>query len=203
MTTININLLPEELRGSKRSAGPSMPSMPTMDSAALLPIAVGVVAAVVIAALPTLASTLYLEPWSARVAQETTDAEAEIAKYKDVEAQLRTGAASLQNVRQQQATLLSVAGKTTSWGSMLDEMRSITPANLWFNSLKVDKGKDTMTLTGEALDYGSVAYFQRNLEHAKYFIDPILVKTSMATNSNGVSVVAFDIKVAVRPIPQP
>ena len=81
---------------------------------------------------------------------------------------------------------------------MLNELRALTPANLWFDGLTTDAGKGTMQLTGAALDYSSVAFFQRNLQHSDFFEEPKLGQTQMSAGTNGVSVVKFTIDVSLK-----
>lgn len=200
MTTININLLPEELRdvrgGGARGGGISMP---TLDAGAVVPIGIGVVVAAVIAAGPTVFDMIYLTPRE-QAANEAMDAvKAEINKYQVTLNQLQGINANMEFLRSELTTLQSVAGAGTSWGDILNEMRSQTPANLWFNSLKTDPAKGTISIDGGALDYGSVAYFHRNLDHSDYFYEPVLTSTELQDNkTTGINTVKFSLSVKVR-----
>jgi Tfp pilus assembly protein PilN len=196
MTTININLLPEELREVKRGSGGGM-SLPSFDAGVALPIGIGVGIILVCALLPYLFSTVYVEPRQ-HAAQEAEDAvTAEINKYQVTLNQLKGIADNKEYLRAQLTTLQNVAGGGASWGDILNEMRTQTPANLWFNSMRTDAVKGALTIEGGALDYGSVAYFHRNLDHSEYFFEPALSKTEM-TNQTGINVVKFTMTVKVR-----
>jgi Tfp pilus assembly protein PilN len=196
MSTININLLPEEMRGSGKSGG-GVSFGGGIDGAALAPIGIGLVVAIALAAIPTAVSSFYLEPRKAAAQQADDEVTAEINKYQVTLNQLKGIADNKEYLRSQLATLQSVAGVTSSWGDVLNELRSQTPANLWFNNLKSDPAKSTITVDGGALDYGSVAYFHRNLDHSEYFYEPELSKTELTQNS-GVNVVKFTMTVKVR-----
>ena len=200
MTTININLLPEELRDTRGGGGAAaLASLGNIEAAAAGPIALGVVAGIVLAATPAAIESFYLQP-RAQAAQEAEDAvKAEIDKYQVTLNQLKGIADNKEYLRAQLNTLQNVAGAGTSWGDILDQMRAQTPGNLWFSKLSSDPAKGTISIDGAALDYGSVAYFHRNLDHSEYFYEPILSKTSISNpNSDGVSVVTFTMDVKVR-----
>jgi Tfp pilus assembly protein PilN len=196
MTTININLLPEELRPvSGGSGGGNMPS-----KEAMLPIGAGLVAAIVLAALPTLFTTMVLEPKAAELSAKDEELTQEINKYNTTLNSLKAIADNKEMLRQQLATLQSVAqGGGVSLADMLNELRALTPANLWFEGLTTDAAKGTMQLTGGALDYSSVAFFQRNLQHSDFFENPVLNQTQMTANQEtGVNVVKFTLDVALK-----
>lgn len=196
MSTININLLPEEMRSTGKSGGGASFGG-GIDSAALAPIGIGLAVAVVLGLIPTAVSSFYLEPRRAAAQQADDEVTAEINKYQVTLNQLKGIADNKEYLRAQLATLQSVAGVTSSWGDVLNELRSQTPANLWFNDLKSDQAKSVITVNGGALDYGSVAYFHRNLDHSEYFYEPQLSKTEL-TQSSGVNVVKFTMTVKVR-----
>lgn len=197
MSTININLLPEEMRSTGKSGGGASFGGGGIDSAALAPIGIGLVVAIALGTIPSLVSSFYLEPRRAAAQQADDEVTAEINKYQVTLNQLKGIADNKEYLRSQLATLQSVAGVTSSWGDVLNELRSQTPANLWFNNLKSDQAKSTITVDGGALDYGSVAYFHRNLDHSEYFYEPQLSKTELS-QSSGVNVVKFTMTVKVR-----
>jgi Tfp pilus assembly protein PilN len=196
MATININLLPEEMRPSKSDGGFSGGSMPSLDRSQMVPIGIGLLAAVALSVVPSLARSFWLEPWAASVAEEDAAVQQDIDKYNLTLNDLKTQADNKELLRKQLNTLQNVAGVTASWGVILDELRQITPGNLWFDSFRADSAASVITISGNALDYGSVAYFHRNLERSEYFSDPVLGNTTM---SNGpVPTVRFDMTVTVR-----
>ena len=61
-----------------------------------------------------------------------------------------------------------------------------------------DAVKGTLSISGGALDYRSVSYFHRNLDHSQYFVTPALTKTDQSVNAQGVNVVKFEMTVTVR-----
>jgi Tfp pilus assembly protein PilN len=194
MATININLLPEELRPGK--GGGSSFSGPQMDRAAMMPIAIGGVVALVLGATPSLANMLWLDPWAESVAGEMAEVQAEIDKYNTTLGELKTQSAREDQLKKQLTTLQSVAGVTASWGEILNELRTLTPGNLWFDTFKADSERSEISIAGGSLDYGSVAYFHRNLEASEFFVNPVLNKTEMT--SGAVPTVKFDMKITVR-----
>lgn len=196
MATININLLPEELRPGKSGGGSFGGGMPSMDRAQMMPIGIGLIAAIALGSIPSLARSFWLDPWSASVAEEDAAVQQEIDKYNTTLNDLKKQADTKELLKKQLSTLQNVAGVTASWGTILDELRQVTPGNLWFDSFKADSGASSLTISGYALDYGSVAYFHRNLEHSEYFGDPVLGSTTMVTGP--VPTVKFDMKVGVR-----
>ncbi len=193
MATININLLPEELRPGKGGGGMSAPSI---DRAAMMPIAIGGIVALVLGATPSLADSMWLTPWTETVAAEDAEIQAEIDKYNTTLKDLQSQGDRENLLKKQLATLQGVAGVTASWGEILNELRTLTPGNLWFESFKADNEKSEITVAGGALDYGSVAYFHRNLEHSEFFANPVLSKTEMTAGA--VPTVKWDMKITVR-----
>ena len=195
MTTININLLPEELRPVSGGSGGGA----SYDKDVVVPIAIGAVAAIVIAALPTLATTMYLEPRAAELTTQVEELDQEINKYNTTLNSLKAIADNKEMLRQQLGTLQSVAsGGGISLADMLNELRALTPANLWFEGLSTDQAKGSMQVSGAALDYSSVAFFQRNLQHSDYFETPELKQTQMSAGQNGVSVVKFTMDISLK-----
>lgn len=197
MATININLLPEELRPGKSGGGSfGGGGLPQMDRAQMMPIGIGLIAAVAIGASPSLLRSFWLDPWEADVASQDAEVQAEIDKYNTTLNDLKKQADTKETLKKQLTTLQNVAGVTASWGTILNELRTLTPGNLWFDNFKADSAAGNITLSGLALDYGSVAYFQRNLEHSEYFANPVLGRTEM--QAGPVPTVKWDIKMAVR-----
>ena len=195
MTTININLLPEELR--PRAAGSRGGGGPSLDREVAVPIAVGVVAAIVIAAVPTMINMFWLDAREADLVAQEEAITNEISTYQTTLKKLKDIADQKEALRAQLSTLQSVAGVSTSWGDMLNEMRSLTPANLWFEDMSSDTAKGEVTFSGGALDYSSVAFFQHNLQNAEFFENPVLSGTSVQP-TRGINVVKFEMTVTVR-----
>ena len=166
MTTININLLPEELRPVSGSSG-SGGGLPEKE--VLIPIGAGLLAAIVIAVAPGIYVSTMVEPHAAELALKGEELDQEINKYNTSLNSLKAIADNKEMLRQQLATLQSVAsGGGPGLADMLNELRALTPANLWFDGLTTDAGKGTMQLTGAALDYSlaSVSALDEALEAA-------------------------------------
>lgn len=196
MNTISINLLPEELRPGRTGGGNFGGGVPTMDRETMMPIVIGSVVAAALCAVPTLASMFWLDPWQSSVQADMDQVNKEIEKYNTTLKDLDKQSAQRETLRKQLATLESVAGETASWGDILNELRTLTPGNLWFESFKANSDTSEVAVSGGALDYGSVAYFQRNLAHSEYFVNPVLTRTEMVAGS--VPLVKYDMKFTVR-----
>lgn len=199
MTTININLLPEELRPISGGGSMGGGGMPEKD--VLVPIVAGAIAAIVIGVLPTAFSMIYLEPQAIKLGEDIAALDQEINKYNTTLNSLKAIADNKEMLRQQLATLQSVAsGGGVNLADLLNELRAITPANLWFEGLTTDGAKGTMQVTGSALDYSSVAFFQRNLQHSDHFENPVLNQTQMTTSTTGggVTVVKFTMDIGLK-----
>lgn len=200
MTTININLLPEELRPSKAASGTSVGGV-SLDPAALMPIGIGAAIALVLFFVPSMLRSLYFDPWAQTLSEQEQEAQNEIDKYNTSLKDLQNQSERLSLLKTQLATLQGVAGVTRSWGEVLNELRTLTPGNMWFEEFKVDSVKSEMLVKGGALDYGAVAYFQRNLEHSEFFAQPQLKKTEVNENGGArFSHVSFELLVIVRPL---
>ena len=193
MTTININLLPEDLRPKGGSGGSGLPPRDV-----LVPIIGGAIIAGVIAAIPYFIQTYVLQPWEDDVQSQTDQVKKEIDKYNITLKSIKAMDSQRDQLHAQLATLETVAGAGTSWSDLLNELRSLTPSNLWFDSLKADPSKGQLSLSCEALDYSSVAYFNTNLAHSEHFENPQLGATTMSQGSNGVKLVKFTITVDMK-----
>lgn len=193
MATININLLPEELRSASGGGGMGG-DMPPME--ALLPMVLAVVVAALIAGVPTLLNMFWLDPRDQAAQATGQQLDADIGKYKAVLRKVKTLSDNKEQLRQQLATLQSVAQGRTPYADMLNELRSLTPEDLWFDSLKTDSAKGEVDLEGEALDYNSVAFFYHNLAHSDFFKNPVLSQTQMSSQG-GINLVKFQLNVTM------
>jgi Tfp pilus assembly protein PilN len=197
MTTININLLPEEMRASGGGAS-SGGGGTEFNREAVVPIALGVAAALVIFLAPTLLRSFWFEPSAAELAERESEVQAEIDKYNTSLKDLQSQGERRELLKKQYATLQSVAGVTPSWGQILNELRTLTPGSLWFEDFKVDSTRSEISIKGGALDYGAVAYFQRNLEHSEFFAGPQLRRTEAQVSNGRTSYVQFELTASVR-----
>ncbi|MEB3284591.1 MAG: PilN domain-containing protein [Candidatus Sericytochromatia bacterium] len=201
MTTININLLPEELRPSKASAGATVGGISfSVDPSALMPIGIGAMVALVLFFTPSLLRSMWLDPLAEQLAEQEQGAQNEIDKYNTSLKDLQSQSEKLDLLKRQLTTLQGVAGVTKSWGEVLNELRTLTPGNMWFEEFKVDSSKSELLVKGGALDYGAVAYFQRNLEHSEYFAQPQLKKTENEADETTVKHVKFELLTIIRPL---
>ena len=198
MTTIDINLLPEELRPSKNASASTVGGV-SFDPAALMPVGIGALIALVLFFVPSMLRSLWLEPWAVSLAEAEQEAQNEIDKYNTSLKDLQNEGEKLDLLKRQLATLQGVAGVTRSWGEVLNELRTLTPGNMWFEEFKLDSTKSELVIKGGALDYGAVAYFQRNLQHSEFFAQPQLKKTENEAET-AIKHVKFELSVVVRPL---
>jgi Tfp pilus assembly protein PilN len=143
---------------------------------------------------------LYLAPRD-QAAQDADDQlTQEIDKYNTTLKSLEGLASEKDQLRQQLVTLQGVAQAGISWGTMLNELRAMTPGDLWFDKLDTDSISGTLKVTGAALDYNAVAYFHNNLQHSLYFQNPTLSKTNTELGAgSGPKLVKFEMGFGLKP----
>lgn len=87
-----------------------------------------------------------------------------------IEALQQRVAATEQEVQDLQGLLAQ--GASNPWAPTLEEIRALTPTNLWLTGLSASNG--SVSMTGTALDYDAIAYFYANLQHAHNLANPVL-----------------------------
>lgn len=194
MTLIAINLLPPELRPQAGSRGAGLGGL-SMDAEAKKPLLIGLVVALFACALPFGLQAFWLDPRLQAVVDEEQRLEAEKQKY-NTNLQTLNALEQQRDVLKQQLELLTrVAGGGASWGTVLNELRGLTPASLWLEGFTIDPTLGAVTLKGGALDYEAVAFLQRNLQTSEFFLHPVLTRTERREGStNGMSSVTFELK---------
>ena len=173
MKLLSINLLAPEDRSLSLGLA--------VDAQQLDPVLIGVIASglVAVLALPPLVTwaidTLLVNP----ATSQSQDLAAQINRNNGAGRKVKELQAEVDARKQDLAELEGIVGQGGHWGSTLEELRNLTPTNLWLTELKA--ASDDVDLTGEALDYKDVAYFYTNLQNAHDFAAPVLGTISMSS----------------------
>lgn len=92
-------------------------------------------------------------------------------------------------------TLVNVLTKDRkSWYSIIIYFGAIMPPHVWLNEVAA-MDKDTIKITGMAINYPDVANLLQNMEHDDMFSDPVLVK---AEYDLALAVTKFEISVKIK-----
>lgn len=189
MKPITINLLSAEDRAP--SLGIPLEAAQQLDPALLGVAAAGLVA---LLGLPPL-TTAAIDHFLVNPAQDQSDALArQISQNKGAGRQVQQLQADVNSREHDLEELQGLVGQGGAWAGTLEELRSLTPTDLWLTSL-ISKDNH-VDLTGEALAYKDVAYFYTNLQNAHHFTTPILHTISMTTVGTQ-PVVQFSLKVSL------
>ncbi|HEY9855109.1 MAG TPA: PilN domain-containing protein [Stenomitos sp.] len=165
MKTININLI-----GDRPSAGLALAPELNIDPDLLITAAVGLVSAFLLPTLIGMAMDNFLiAPTQAEIAQLKTSTNQSNAKTKEI-ARIQKQAESLEG---DYNTLLTLAKQSGAWKTVLEEVRDLTPTDMWLTRLTIEGG-NKLRLEGTALDYRSIAFFYTNLQNAANFNHPVL-----------------------------
>ncbi len=165
MKTININLIGDR-PASKLALAPELDIDP-----GLLIAAVGGLAGAFL--LPTLIAMVldnfFIAPTNAEIQQLQQSTTQSRAKSKEIES-IQKQAEALEG---DYNTLLTLAKQTGAWKTVLEEVRDLTPTDMWLTRLAIEGGSK-LKLEGTALDYRSIAFFYTNLQNAGNFNHPVL-----------------------------
>ncbi len=94
--------------------------------------------------------------------------------------------------------LLQLTQESGRWKDMFEELRDLTPTDMWFTNL--DVGANTkLTLSGFALDYRAVAFFYTNLQKSRSFARPVLGSISSSV-IDGQAVIQFQVDCDINPL---
>jgi Tfp pilus assembly protein PilN len=118
-----------------------------------------------------------------------TEQERKKAELKDLIASLERQLSELNTIekerdllKKEKAILEYVTGKTYKWSKLLEEIRNVTPINLWISSFTVDAAYN-MSINGKTFDHKTVALFVTNLLHSSFFSEASIVSTNKDTNN--------------------
>lgn len=94
--------------------------------------------------------------------------------------------------------LLQLTQDSGRWKDMFEELRDLTPTDMWFTQLGVD-GNSRLTLTGYALDYRAVAFFYTNMQKSQSFSKPVLGAIGSSV-IDGQPVIQFQVDCDINPL---
>ncbi len=93
-------------------------------------------------------------------------------------------------------SLQGLVGLGGTWASILEELRAVTPTDLWLTQVTAEN--DKLEMTGAALDYKAVAYFYTNFQNSRNFAGPILGTVAEEAGGEGARpVVRFTMRVSI------
>ncbi|MEB3204520.1 MAG: PilN domain-containing protein [Candidatus Sericytochromatia bacterium] len=187
MKVLKVNLLPPE---SKEIAGIKLPPyLANLDPGFVFIVVVGSIVSLGLPELLTaVVDTRFIAP-----AEETLTKQAEDLKLKSADkSKLVKRKTILEQKEKAYDALRSRIDRSNPWAEVLEELRMMTPTDLWLTEL-VSSGT-TFTLRGAALDTKSIAHFYTNLQTARNFADPALKPIEMEPGEDG----ALNFEITVR-----
>lgn len=165
MKTININLI-----GDRPSAGLALAPELNIDPGLLLAAVGGLAGAFL---LPTVVGMVLdnflISPTQDEISRLKASTTQSTAKGKEIE-RIQKQAEALEG---DYNTLLSLAKQSGTWKTVLEEVRDLTPTDMWLTRLTIAEGSK-LRLEGTALDYRAIAFFYTNLQNAANFNHPVL-----------------------------
>ena len=165
MKTITINLLGEASSESKLAIS-GLDIDPQLLITAVLSLGLGLL-------VPN-ASNLILQNFMINPAMErVSQLETEIGASGNKATQLAKTQKDIEALESDYRVLLQITQESGRWKDMFEELRDLTPTDMWFTGLNV-ANNNKLTLTGYALDYRAVAFFYTNLQKSRSFARPVL-----------------------------
>ena len=190
MKTITINLLGETSSESKLAI-PGLDIDPQLLITAALSLGLGLL-------VPNVANTVLqnfmINPAMEKVAQLDT----EIGASGNKATQLAKTQKDIEALESDYRVLLGITQESGRWKDMFEELRDLTPTDMWFTALAVD-GNTRLTLTGYALDYRAVAFFYTNLQKSRSFARPVLGAIGSSV-IDGQPVIQFQVDCDINPL---
>ncbi|MNK52841.1 Fimbrial assembly protein (PilN) [compost metagenome] len=189
MKTITINLLGES--SSDKLTLPGLDIDPQLLITAALSLGLGFLT-------PNIANwvlqTFMITPSIERVAQ----LEQEIGASGNKATKLANTQKEIESLESDYRVLLKLTQESGRWKDVFEELRDLTPTDMWFTGLNVaDNSK--LTLTGYALDYRAVAFFYTNLQKSRGFARPVLGSIGTST-IDGQPVIQFQVDCDLNPL---
>ena len=188
MKYININLLGPE---AQRSSGLAIPAGVDID-----PVLIGIGAGGLLVAF----AVPHMMAWgvdsflNGPADQRIRAQEEEIKKNASGSQLLVERQKELQGLESDYQALQGLVGVGGTWASILEELRAITPTDLWLTEFKTDGGR--IELAGSALDYKAVAYFYTNFQNSRNFAGPVLNAVSEESGT-GRATVRFSLRATI------
>ncbi|MBM3258907.1 MAG: PilN domain-containing protein [Candidatus Sericytochromatia bacterium] len=187
MKVLKVNLLPPE---SKEIAGVKLPPyLANLDPGFVFVVVVG---SIVSLGLPVLLTGLVDTQCVAKANATLADQEISLKASTADKSKLVKRKTTLEQKEQAYDALRSRIDRSNPWAEVLEELRMLTPTDLWLTELSASG--TTFTLRGAALDSRSIAYLYTNLQTARNFADPALKPIEMEPGEDG----ALNFEITVR-----
>jgi len=156
---------------------------------------------VLILGLVLVAGVIALVDRSVKVDQRKAEAsvrqlEADIARYRPEEEQVAGFKKKRGELEDKLDVIKGLDRARSGPVRIMDELSKNTPQRLWLTSLETEG--TLITVEGNSLDTGVVADFLRSLNASPYFEDVDLEKTSPGAQVQGVKLVHFVVRAALR-----
>jgi len=189
MKTITINLLGGD---AQKPSGLPIPSGIDLDPVLILIALVGLVMSFGLPNVLTWGVDHFLNEPADRQIQ---DQKAQMAKNTSGSQRMLERQKVLEGLENDLKALQGLVGQGGTWAGVLEELRAITPTDLWLTDLKTDGNR--IEVNGSALDYKAVAYFYTNFQNSRNFAGPILGAINQTAGDNGRDVVRFSLRATI------
>lgn len=189
MTQININLL-----GDAAPSGLGLSADLNLDPALIITGVVGMLSALIVPnVLAFLIDNYMIAPTEKHIEQIKTN----IGANKGKATQLAQLQRQLNSMEGDYDTLLTLAQESSTWKSVLEEVRDVTPTDCWLTQLSIEGGT-RLKMAGVAINYQAIAYFYTNLQNGTTFFRPILGGLQ-ADQTGGQSTIRFNVDCDLKP----
>lgn len=163
-----------------------------------------IIALLVIGAL---AASYAWETWrNHRVAEQTAEINRKLVVVRRQVVEVLALEAKIDDLRARESLLQSLEAREVPWSEMLIDLAERTPHDAWLGSAAVGSGSTgsglSLSLSGSALSYTSVAHFMTALGGSPYYSD---VDLSGAQRSmlGTTPIIQFGLSLSMRPLPVP
>lgn len=160
---------------------------------------------VAVAVIGALAASYAWETWRNRqVAAETAAINQKLVVVRRQVAEVLALEAKIDELKTRESLLQSLEAREIPWSEMLVDLAARTPRDTWLATAGVGGGTTglTLSLTGSALSYTSVAHFMTALTESPYYSDVDLTAAQRST-VGAATVVQFGLSLSTRPLPAP
>lgn len=190
MKTITINLLGETSSESKLAI-PGLDIDPQLLITAALSLGLGLL-------VPNVANMVLQNFMINPAIERVTQLDTEIGASGNKATQLAKTQKDIEALESDYRVLLGITQESGRWKDMFEELRDLTPTDMWFTGLAVDNNTK-LTLTGYALDYRAVAFFYTNLQKSRGFARPVLGAIGSSV-IDGQPVIQFQVDCDINPL---
>jgi Tfp pilus assembly protein PilN len=164
----------------------------------------GVIAVAACVALALLWGYAY-DAWRNReVVVQTAEMNRKLVVLRVQVAEVLALEAKIEDLRAKEKLLNSLEAREVPWPEMLLDLARRTPRDAWLASAAVNSAGSTLSLslTGSALSYTSVARFMTTLAGSPFYSD-VDLQTAQRTGVELSPTVQFGMSLAMRPLPLP